>query len=125
MSFYIYVVLEGILLVPRVKNPIKVLEEEGKKVTAKLEYRGIEKEGLRGGWKGYWFTLSIIKNEDWLKRKASLILQEYKNDISTSIATFIEILLISKKFSLDPIKVTTSIMEITRIFDKRILRTAS
>jgi hypothetical protein len=49
MSFYIYVVLEGILLVPRVKNPIKVLEEEGKKVTAKLEYRGIEKEGLRGG----------------------------------------------------------------------------
>jgi len=54
-----------------------------------------------------------------------LISQEYKNDISTSIATFIEILLISKKFSLDPIKVTTSIMEITRIFGERILRAAS
>jgi len=29
-EFYISIVPEGILLVPRVKNPIKVLEEEGK-----------------------------------------------------------------------------------------------
>lgn len=124
-EFYISVVPEGILLVPRVKDPIKVLEEEGKKLPQNLSIEKLKKKALEEAEKEIGLPLipiSIIKNEDWLKRKASLILQEYKNDISTSIATFIEILLISKKFSLDPIKVTTSIME---IIGERILRAAS
>jgi hypothetical protein len=45
-EFYIFVVPEGILLVPRVKDPIKVLEEEGKKLPQNLSIEELKTKAL-------------------------------------------------------------------------------
>jgi bifunctional DNA-binding transcriptional regulator/antitoxin component of YhaV-PrlF toxin-antitoxin module len=45
-EFYISVVPEGILLVPRVKDPIKVLEEEGKKLQQNLSIEELKRKAL-------------------------------------------------------------------------------
>jgi len=70
------------------------------------------------------FFLALLKEKDWLKGKALSLLREYKDNITTSIATYIELMLLSKKFGLDPVKVAVAVMEITRGFDERILRSS-
>ncbi|MFP3163473.1 MAG: AbrB family transcriptional regulator [Acidianus hospitalis] len=45
-EFYISAVPEGILLVPRVKDPIKVLEEEGKKLPQNLSIEELKRKAL-------------------------------------------------------------------------------
>ena len=45
-EFYTSVVPEGILLVPRVKDPIKVLEEEGKKLPQNLSIEELKRKAL-------------------------------------------------------------------------------
>ncbi|BCU66589.1 hypothetical protein HS7_00260 [Sulfolobales archaeon HS-7] len=68
------------------------------------------------------FFLALLKDKDWLKRKASSLLREYEYNITTSLATYLELMLLSKKFGLDPVKVSASVMEITKSFDERILK---
>ena len=68
------------------------------------------------------FFLALLKEKDWLKEKALSVLRENKDNITTSITTYIELMLLSKKFGLDPVNVAVSVMEITRSFDERILR---
>ncbi|MBB5254196.1 pilus assembly protein [Sulfurisphaera ohwakuensis] len=68
------------------------------------------------------FFLALLKNKDWLKEKALAVLREYKDNITTSLTTYLELMLLSRKFGLDPVMITASVMEITRSFDERILR---
>ena len=70
------------------------------------------------------FFLALLKERDWLKEKALKLLEEYKGQITTSIATYIELMLLSKKYGLDPVRTSVSVMEITREFDIRVLRAA-
>ena len=70
------------------------------------------------------FFLALLKERDWLKDKALNLLNEHKGEITTSITTFIELMLLCKKFALDPVKVTLAVMEITRYFDERVLKAA-
>lgn len=68
------------------------------------------------------FFLALLKEKDWLKEKALKLLEEYRGNIKTSLATFIELMLLSKRYGLDPVKVTLSVMELTRYFDERVLK---
>lgn len=61
------------------------------------------------------FFIALLKEDDWLKKKAETILKEYKNKIWTSNYAIIEMLLLSKKFGLDPEKIVASIVQIARV----------
>lgn len=56
------------------------------------------------------FFLAILKNSDWLKDNAEQILKDHK--IETSEATYIELMLLSKKYNLDCIEITKDVMAI-------------
>jgi len=59
------------------------------------------------------FFLAIIKSSDWLKNKAQAIYSKYKDEIHTSEVTFIELLLLAKKFRLPAIELTAAAMKIS------------
>ena len=61
------------------------------------------------------FFLAILKESDWLSRKAETILDEHKNNIWTSCWTLVEILMLAKEFGLDPEAVIISINKLVRI----------
>jgi len=63
------------------------------------------------------FFLALLKDSDWLKSQAEKILQEYSDNIETSLVTFIELLLLAKKFNLPPIKLVTAVMKIANYDD--------
>lgn len=48
------------------------------------------------------FFLTLLKDNDWLKARAVRLYAEHKEHIITSAATIIELLLLSKRFSIDP-----------------------
>lgn len=56
------------------------------------------------------FFLALLKGSDWLKQNALRVLENYKHEITTSEATFIELMLLSDKYKLDPVEVTSSVM---------------
>jgi predicted nucleic acid-binding protein len=68
------------------------------------------------------FFLALLKERDWLKEKALKLLEEYRGNIRTSLTTFIELMLLSKRYGLDPVRVTLSVMELTGYYDERVLR---
>ncbi|AMM53360.1 PIN domain-containing protein [Pyrococcus kukulkanii] len=70
------------------------------------------------------FFLALLKPQDWLKENAKRILKEYGGQITTSVATFIELMFLSKKFNLDPVELTVSVMEICKIRDERLIKAA-
>ncbi len=70
------------------------------------------------------FFLALLKPKDWLKDKAKAILNKYKGQITTSEVTFIELMLLAKRYDLDPVKITTSVMAICGIDDERLLKAA-
>ena len=61
------------------------------------------------------FFLALIKESDWLSKKAEKILREYKNNIWTSQWTLVEILMISEEYNLDPEIIVNSINQIAKI----------
>ena len=61
------------------------------------------------------FFLAILKPEDWLKEKALLLYHKYKGSIWTSDWTVIEILLIIKKFGIDPERLAIDIFSISKV----------
>lgn len=70
------------------------------------------------------FFLALLKGSDWLKGKALSILEDYKNEITTSEATFIELMLLSDKYKLDPIDLTSNVMALSHIQDPIYLKAA-
>jgi predicted nucleic acid-binding protein len=70
------------------------------------------------------FFLALLKPTDWLKEQAKMIFASYPDQITTSEVTFIELMLLCKKFDLEPVKVTSSVMKICRIHDPVLLKAA-
>ena len=70
------------------------------------------------------FFLALLKPNDWLKENAKKILNKYKGQITTSEVTFIELMLLAKRYNLDPIKITRSVMAICNIDDTKYLKAA-
>lgn len=70
------------------------------------------------------FFLALLKPNDWLKKNAKKILKEYKGQITTSEVTFIELMLLAKRYNLDPIRLASSVMAICNIEDTKYLKAA-
>ena len=68
------------------------------------------------------FFLALLKEGDRLHNKALEILEKYKGRITTSIITFVELGLVSKKYNLDVLKVFQAVMAICNIDDARLLK---
>ena len=56
------------------------------------------------------FFLAILKDSDWLKNNALEILKH--NNITTSEVTYIELMLLARKYDLDYLKITEDVMAI-------------
>lgn len=61
------------------------------------------------------FFLALLKEGDWLSKKAEGILKKYKSNIWTSVWSVVEILMLTEEFGLDPENVVLSIKELSRI----------
>ncbi len=61
------------------------------------------------------FLVALIKDDDWLKEKASTVYQKYKGTIWTSGFVIAEILLISKRLGLDVEIVVANIYRIVEV----------
>ncbi len=48
------------------------------------------------------FFLALLKESDWLRDRALHLERKYHGRIRTSVATLIELLLLAKRFSIDP-----------------------
>ena len=70
------------------------------------------------------FFLALLKPEDWLKDKARAILERYRGQITTSEVTFIELMLLARRYDLDPVKITASVMAICSMDDEKLLKAA-
>lgn len=70
------------------------------------------------------FFLALLKPSDWLKDRARRLAAEHRGKITTSEATFIELMLLAKKYGLDPVGITASVMAICGIEDTALLAAA-
>ncbi len=61
------------------------------------------------------FFLAIIKESDWLKSRAEKIYERNKGNISTSLATILELLIIAKREGLDPEITMEAVLEISSV----------
>lgn len=61
------------------------------------------------------FFLALLKEEDWLKRKALAILDEYEGDISSSAISVFELLLLCRRFGMDPEEVLMCMFQIAQV----------
>ena len=58
------------------------------------------------------FFIALAKENDWLKDRALTILKQYRGKIITSTVTIIELLLISKRFSIDQEELISAVYQI-------------
>lgn len=58
------------------------------------------------------FVLVLLKEDDWLRKRALDIYKAHRTNLSTSVATIIELLLLAKRFSLDPERLLASLFAI-------------
>jgi len=58
------------------------------------------------------FWLALLKNDDWLANRAKSLLDEYKNELEVSLATFIELFLVEERFPFDRERAVTAILEL-------------
>ncbi len=70
------------------------------------------------------FFLAFLKPTDWLKTRAQEIRDQYGAQITTSEVTFIELLLLAKRFGLDPVKTMSAAMKIAHLTDSSLLKAA-
>ncbi|MFO8017508.1 MAG: PIN domain-containing protein [Promethearchaeia archaeon] len=63
------------------------------------------------------FFLALLKPSDWLKNRAESIYSEMKEKIRTAEVTFIELLLLAKRFGLPAITTTAAAMKISNYKD--------
>ena len=70
------------------------------------------------------FFLALLKSSDWLKTGATRIFNTYKGSIRTSETTFVELMLLSHKYGLDPVRVAADVMAMTKTNDTTYLKAA-
>jgi predicted nucleic acid-binding protein len=70
------------------------------------------------------FFLALLKPNDWLKENARKLYEKYKGRITTSEATFLELLILSKRFNLDPLRLLAAVMAIIEEENEDYLRAA-
>ena len=58
------------------------------------------------------FFLALLKPTDWLRENARRIMKEEQGKIYTSEATYIELMLLAKKYGLDPVRIAIDVMAI-------------
>jgi predicted nucleic acid-binding protein len=58
------------------------------------------------------FFLALLKPTDWLRENAEKIMKEEQGTIYTSEATYIELMLLAKKYGLDPVRIAVDVMAI-------------
>lgn len=54
------------------------------------------------------FFLALIKPKDWLRERAMQLHAKHRNELTTSVATIIEVLIVGRRFALDPEMVVES-----------------
>jgi predicted nucleic acid-binding protein len=70
------------------------------------------------------FFFALLKPTDWLKTNAESIYAQHKDEIHTSEVTFIELLLLAKKFDLPAIQLTAAAMKISNFEETYPLKAA-
>ena len=70
------------------------------------------------------FFLALLKPNDWLKENARKLYEKYKGGITASKATFLELLILSKRFNLDPLRLLAAVMAIIEEENEDYLRAA-
>ena len=58
------------------------------------------------------FFLALLKPTDWLRENAEKIMKEEQGTIYTSEATYIELMLLAKKYGLDTVRIAVDVMAI-------------
>lgn len=58
------------------------------------------------------FFLALMKNKNWLKRRAEELYNTYEGEISTSGVTLVELLLLSSRYKLDPERLITDCLQL-------------
>lgn len=61
------------------------------------------------------FFLALLKKDDWLKNKAEGIYHKHKEDIWTSPAAIIELLLLVERYSLDPEELLVDALQLAKL----------
>ena len=58
------------------------------------------------------FWLALLKEDDWLAEQAEARLEEHRDELEVSLATFIELFLIEDRFAFDRETATLAILEL-------------
>jgi hypothetical protein len=58
------------------------------------------------------FWLALLKDDDWLGDRAESLVSDHENNLTVSLATFIELFLIEERFSFDRERAVTAILEL-------------
>ena len=72
------------------------------------------------------FWIALVKDEDWLAKRAAEMLEEHRGNLEVSLATFIELFLIEERYEFDRELATASILELASVsFDPDVVFQAS
>lgn len=58
------------------------------------------------------FWLALLKDDDWLAERAMERLEEHRNDLEVSLATFLELFLIEDRYQFDRELATMAILQL-------------
>lgn len=58
------------------------------------------------------FWLALLKDDDWLAERAEVLLEEHRNELEVSLATFIELFLVEERYGFDREDAVLSILEL-------------
>lgn len=58
------------------------------------------------------FWLALLKADDWLADRAEQILADNEEDLTVSLATFVELFLVEERFGFDRERAVTAILEL-------------
>lgn len=61
------------------------------------------------------FFVALVKDDDWLQENAVKILEENKDEIETSLPTFIELCLLAEDYDWDLERAVTNILQIADV----------
>jgi len=61
------------------------------------------------------FFIALVKDDDWLQKRAATIAAEHQGDIYTSRATLLELLMISDRFEFDQMEALSYVLDIASV----------
>jgi len=68
------------------------------------------------------FFVALVKDDDWLQQNAEKLYKEHKDELKTSLPTFIELCYLSERYNWEIERVVTNVIEIAEInFEERIV----